>query len=71
MFGKTLGRANVNLIATAAVGASFILSLMTFWAINDRATSFASAFSDSPVGYAVAFDSGPGSRSATSSSTSG
>ena len=58
VFGKTLGRANVNLIATAAVGASFILSLMTFWAINDRATSFASAFSDSPVGYAVAWDYG-------------
>ncbi len=58
VFGKALGRANVNLIATASVGASFILSLMTFWAINDANTSFISAFTRSPVHYAVASDYG-------------
>ena len=38
LFGRWLGRANVNLVACASVLGSFLLSAMVFWAINDRGT---------------------------------
>src|SRR5688572_8424182 len=62
LFGRTLGRANVNLIACAAVGGSFLLSLLCFWAINDYNVTAPNAFSldpmRSPIRYALAHDYG-------------
>src|SRR5919198_1691419 len=56
VFGKALGRANVNLIGVATVVGSFILSVLTFWAVNDGSTYFSSPFSEAPIRYAVAAD---------------
>src|SRR5919198_4235799 len=58
VFGKALGRANVNLIGVATVVGSFILSVLTFWAVNDGSTYFSSPFSEAPIRYAVAADYG-------------
>jgi NADH-quinone oxidoreductase subunit L len=58
VFGRRLGRANVNLIGTAAVAGSFIMSLMAFWAINDLNTLYVSPFSNEQVRYALAADYG-------------
>src|SRR6185369_6140775 len=35
VFGKTLGRANVNLIACCTVLGSFLLSVLVFWTTAD------------------------------------
>lgn len=35
VFGKMLGRANVNLVACSAVGGAFVLSVLAFWATSD------------------------------------
>ncbi len=58
VFGRFLGRANVNLIATAAVAGSFIISLLAFWTINDINTAYLSPYTGLPVNYALAADYG-------------
>jgi NADH-quinone oxidoreductase subunit L len=58
LFGRWLGRANVHLIACASVAGSFLLSLLAFWAINDRATVIPSTHGFEPVTYALAHDYG-------------
>ncbi|MGQ0504814.1 MAG: NADH-quinone oxidoreductase subunit L [Myxococcaceae bacterium] len=35
VFGRTLGRHNVGLVASATVAGSFLLSILAFWTIND------------------------------------
>jgi NADH-quinone oxidoreductase subunit L len=57
VFGKWMGRANVNLIACASVFGSFLLSLLVFWTIADSGTR-ATAGSILPQPYAVGFDYG-------------
>jgi len=56
--GKRLGRANVNLIASASVAGSFLISLLVFWAINDPRTSAINEVSGSAIRYAVGHDFG-------------
>src|ERR671919_120356 len=58
VFGRALGRANVNLVAVASVVGSFVLSVLTFWAINDGRTQLVSDFSNLPIRYAVGVDYG-------------
>lgn len=58
VFGRWLGRANSNLIATAAVGGSFVLALLTFWHINDWNQVFTTPFDTRPIRYAVGMDHG-------------
>jgi NADH-quinone oxidoreductase subunit L len=42
VFGRSLGRANVHLVAVGAVAGSFLLSLLAFWTVNDQNTVFVS-----------------------------
>ncbi len=56
VFGRWLGRANTGLIACGAVGGSFLLSLLAFWAANDVNTTFNSAFTQSIARYALGHD---------------
>ncbi|MHB8878958.1 MAG: NADH-quinone oxidoreductase subunit L, partial [Myxococcaceae bacterium] len=49
VFGKALGRGNVNLIASATVFASFLLSLVVLWALNGIDTVMANPFAPEPV----------------------
>jgi NADH-quinone oxidoreductase subunit L len=58
VFGRALGRANTNLIACSAVAGSFVLSVLAFWAVNDRATTLISPFSRDPIRYALGHDFG-------------
>src|SRR5688572_15713997 len=58
LMGKRLGRGNVSLIATCAVGGSFLLSLLAFWAVNDRSTMSATGFTDLREPYVLAVDYG-------------
>jgi NADH-quinone oxidoreductase subunit L len=58
VFGRVLGRANVNLVAVASVAGSFVLSVLTLWAINDGQTQFTSDFANLPIRYAVGADHG-------------
>ncbi len=57
VFGRMLGRANTGLIACAAVGGSFLLCWLAFWAVNDFKTAQANPFG-SPVVYALGHDYG-------------
>src|SRR6266849_3460933 len=57
-FGRMLGRANTNLIACSAVAGSFVLCVLAFWAVNDRATTLVSPFSRDPIRYALGHDFG-------------
>jgi len=57
VFGRLLGRANVNLLATAAVAGSFALSLLVFAAINSAGVTAPNAFGDE-VPYALGHDYG-------------
>jgi NADH-quinone oxidoreductase subunit L len=57
VFGKLLGRNNTNLIACAAVGGSFLLSLMVFITLNETHTGAANPFGE-PIRYAMANDYG-------------
>jgi NADH-quinone oxidoreductase subunit L len=58
VFGKTLGRANVNLIACASVFGSFLISLLVYWTIADYNTAAGNAFGLEAVRYAVNADHG-------------
>ncbi|HME92205.1 MAG TPA: proton-conducting transporter membrane subunit, partial [Myxococcaceae bacterium] len=58
VFGKALGRANTNLIACAAVGASFLLSVLAFWTLNDPHVALSSAYRRDPIPYAIGQDFG-------------
>jgi len=58
LFGRWLGRANVNLVACASVLGSFLLSGMVFWAINDRGTIAMSYHGMEGSPYALASDYG-------------
>ncbi len=58
VFGRMLGRANTNLIACSAVAGSFVLCVLAFWAVNDRATTLVSPFSRDPIRYALGHDFG-------------
>ncbi|HZN91563.1 MAG TPA: NADH-quinone oxidoreductase subunit L, partial [Myxococcales bacterium] len=58
LFGRWLGRANVNLVACASVLGSFLLSAMVFWAINDRGTVAGSLHGMEGFPYAIASDHG-------------
>ncbi|GMU59330.1 MAG: NADH-quinone oxidoreductase subunit L [Myxococcaceae bacterium] len=56
VFGKIIGRQNTHLVAVGAVGGSFLLSLLVFWAINDFRSAAGSPFG--PIAYAVGADFG-------------
>jgi len=67
VFGKMMGRANVQLVACAAVAGSFVLSLLAFWATShyDPETNRLAAIFPNPFGierdyvrYALAYDYG-------------
>jgi NADH-quinone oxidoreductase subunit L len=57
VFGKWLGRDNVNLIACASVLGSFLLSLLVFWTIADGSSSVR-GLSQLGQSYAVGWDHG-------------
>lgn len=56
--GRRLGRANTNLIASASVFGSFLISLLVFWAINDPRTNAINQVSGSAIRYAIGHDFG-------------
>ncbi|HYH95885.1 NADH-quinone oxidoreductase subunit L [Hyalangium sp.] len=62
VFGRKLGRANVNLIACSAVAGSFVLSVLAFWATshaeNGVPVSVVNTFGGSPARYALWNDLG-------------
>jgi NADH-quinone oxidoreductase subunit L len=62
VFGKMLGRANVYLVACAAVAGSFILSVLAFWAVSHveggSPAVVESAFSAGRIRYAIGHDYG-------------
>ena len=59
VFGKALGRANVNLIACCSVLGSFILSVLVFWTTADFKTSAPNPYTgELATGYAVGADYG-------------
>src|SRR4051812_49425948 len=58
VFGRTLGRANTNLIACASIFGSFLLSVLVFWALNDPRTSLTVNAGFAPVRYALGWDYG-------------
>jgi NADH-quinone oxidoreductase subunit L len=58
VFGKALGRANVNLVASATVAGSFGLSLIVLWALNGIDTTMPNPYSVEPVRYALGHDFG-------------
>ena len=51
--GKRLGRGNVQLIASAAVAGSFILSLLSFWAINSPQATTQNGVTGHSIRYAM------------------
>src|SRR4051795_13262000 len=57
ILGRQLGRANVNLIASAAVAGSFVLSLIAFIVVNNGEITAANPYGD-PVHFALAHDYG-------------
>ncbi len=63
VFGRMLGRANVHLVACAAVAGSFVLSVLAFWAVSHveagtTPVSTGNAFTHGAVRYAIAHDYG-------------
>ncbi|OJH37150.1 NADH-quinone oxidoreductase subunit L [Cystobacter ferrugineus] len=63
VFGKKLGRANVNFIACAMVAGSFALSVLAFWCVNHAPSggtpvAMENAFSSSAIRYALGYDYG-------------
>ncbi|HVE87292.1 MAG TPA: NADH-quinone oxidoreductase subunit L [Myxococcales bacterium] len=58
LFGRWLGRANVGLVACSSVAGSFLLSVLAFWAVNDRATVMISPHGVEPFPYAMGVDYG-------------
>ena len=63
VFGKSLGRANVHLIACASVAGSFVLSVLAYWCVNhappgSAPVSLDNPFASSPLRYAIGFDYG-------------
>ena len=58
VFGKLLGRANVNLIACASVFGSFLISLIVYWTAADWSTTAANPWGVEAVRYAVGADFG-------------
>ena len=62
VFGRMMGRANVNLVACAAVAGSFVLSVLAFWATSHTESgvpvSVVNTFGGSPARYALWNDLG-------------
>jgi len=62
VFGKMLGRANVHLVACAAVAGSFALSVLAFWSVSHvqggMPVSTENPFSAGVVRYAISADYG-------------
>jgi NADH-quinone oxidoreductase subunit L len=62
VFGRMLGRANVHLVACAAVAGSFVLSVLAFWAVSHveagMPVSMSNAFTHGSVRYAIGHDYG-------------
>jgi NADH-quinone oxidoreductase subunit L len=62
VFGRMLGRANVNLVACSAVAGAFVLSVLAFWATSHTDSgvpvSVANTFGGSPSRYALWNDLG-------------
>ncbi len=58
VFGKWLGRANTGLIACCAVGASLLLSILAYWAVNDPTTVTGSQHAFENFRYAFGHDYG-------------
>ncbi len=63
VFGKMLGRGNVNLIACSTVAGSFALSLVAFWCVNHAPpmgtpVAMENAFSSGAIRYAIGYDYG-------------
>ena len=63
VFGRMLGRANVHLVACAAVAGSFVLSVLAFWAVSHveggtTPVSMGNAFTHGSVRYAIGHDYG-------------
>jgi NADH-quinone oxidoreductase subunit L len=62
VFGRMMGRANVNLVACAAVAGSFVLSVLAFWATSHTESgvpvSVMNTFGGSPARYALWNDLG-------------
>ncbi|HZN93564.1 MAG TPA: NADH-quinone oxidoreductase subunit L [Myxococcales bacterium] len=58
LFGRWLGRANVHLVACGSVLGSLLLSVMVFWAVNDRSTVVLSSHGTDAFPYALAGDYG-------------
>ena len=56
--GRALGRSNVALIACGAVGASFLLSVLAFWTVNDPNVQAVSPHALTNVTYALGHDYG-------------
>ena len=57
VFGRLLGRDNVNLLATASVAGSFVLSLLVFAAVNAAGATAPNPFGEA-VPYALGHDYG-------------
>ncbi len=58
VFGRSLGRANTNLIACASVFGSFLLSLLVYWTAADWNSIAVDSYSVDGVRYAVGADFG-------------
>ena len=58
LFGRWLGRSNVNLIACGTVAGAFVLSLLSFIVLNDARTEYMPAGMTEPVRYAMGHDYG-------------
>src|SRR5262245_52215762 len=58
LFGKRLGRANVNLLACTTVAGSFLLSVAAFWTAVDSHTALSSPYLAHDLPYAVGKDYG-------------
>ncbi|HEY1908553.1 MAG TPA: proton-conducting transporter membrane subunit, partial [Myxococcaceae bacterium] len=58
VLGKFMGRANVNFLACATVGGSFLLSAIAVFAVGTRTTQFTSPASGGPVQWALWLDLG-------------
>ncbi len=58
VLGKFMGRANVNFLACATVGGSFLLSAIAMFSVGTRSTAFTSPASGNPVQWALWLDIG-------------
>src|SRR5438552_3990662 len=63
VFGRWLGRANVNLVACGMVAGSFLLSLLVFQALNDANTVTVGPFGPDRIYFGLGHDYGVWFRS--------